>query len=77
MAKSIDRPSREVARLEGYVYRRRLSHRELIPAVGAGIVTGLAAFYVARLFLERTPLLPEQRRLGKRHATGAGPRPRG
>ena len=44
MAKSSERPSREVARLEGYVYRRRLSSRELIPAVGAGIVTGLAAY---------------------------------
>lgn len=77
MAKSSDRPSREVARLEGYVYRRSLSGRELIPAVGAGIVTGLAAYYVARLFLERTPLLPEQRRLGKHHATEAGPRPKG
>ena len=77
MTKSSERPSREIARLEGYVYRRKLTGRELIPAVGAGIVTGFAAFYVARLFLERTPLLPEQRRLGKHHATGAGPRPRG
>ena len=77
MAKSSDRPSREVARLEGYVYRRKLSGRELIPAVGAGVVTGLAAYYVARLFLERTPLLPEDRRMGKHHATGAGRRPRG
>jgi hypothetical protein len=77
MAKSSDRPSREVARLEGYVYRRKLSGRELIPAVGAGVLTGLAAFYVARLFLERTPLLPEDRRIGKHHATGAGRRPRG
>jgi hypothetical protein len=77
MAKSSDRPSREVARLEGYVYRRKLSGTELIPAVGAGIVTGLAAYYVARLFLERTPLLPEDRRIGKHHATGAGRRPTG
>jgi hypothetical protein len=77
MAKSSNRPSREVARLEGYVYRRKLTGRELIPAVGAGVVTGLAAYYVARLFLERTPLLPEDRRIGKHHATGAGPRPRG
>ena len=43
----------------------------------AGIITGLAAYYVARLFLERTPLLPEDRRIGKHHATGAGRRPRG
>jgi hypothetical protein len=77
MAKSSHRPSREVARLEGYVYRRKLTGRELIPAVGAGVVTGLAAYYVARLFLERTPLLPEDRRIGKHHATGAGPRPGG
>jgi hypothetical protein len=77
MTKSSDRPSRETSRLEGYVYRRTLSGRELIPAIGAGVVTGLAAFYVARLFLERTPLLPEERRLGKRHATGAGRRPLG
>jgi len=77
MTKSSDRPSRETARLEGYVFRRTLSGRELIPAIGAGVVTGLAAFYVARLFLERTPLLPEQRRLGTRHATGPGRRPLG
>jgi hypothetical protein len=77
MAKTSDRPSREVARLEGYVYRRKLSARELIPAIGAGIATGLAAYYVALLFLERTPLLPEDRRTGKHHATGPGRRPRG
>ena len=77
LAKSSERPSREVARLEGYVYRRTLEARELIPAIGAGVVTGLVAFYMTRLFLERTPLLPEDRRLGKHHATGAGRRPRG
>jgi hypothetical protein len=59
-------------RLDGYVYRRRLSTRELLPAIGAGVATGLAAFYIAKLFLERTPLLPEERRLGKHHASGAG-----
>jgi hypothetical protein len=77
MAKQSDRPTREVARLEGYVYRRTLTGRELIPAVGAGIATGLAAFYLTKLFLERTPLLPEDRRIGKHHATGAGRRPTG
>lgn len=61
---------RQTTRLDGYVYRRRLEASELIPAIGAGIVTGLAAFYVARLFLERTPLLPEERRRGKHHASG-------
>jgi hypothetical protein len=47
-----------------------LDARELIPAIGAGIVTGLAAFYVARLFLERTPLLPEDRRHAANHTSG-------
>ena len=70
MAQQVDRPPRPTARLEGYVFRRPLSGRELLPAIGAGIVSGLAGFYVARLFLERTPLLPEERRLHKHHATG-------
>lgn len=68
MAKSSKATPRLTTRLDGYVYRRTLTGRELIPAVGAAVVTGLAAFYVARLFLERTPLLPEERRLGKHHA---------
>ena len=68
MAKSDMTSPRMTTRLDGYVYRRGLTGRELIPALGAGLVTGLAAFYVARLFLERTPLLPEERRLGQRHA---------
>jgi hypothetical protein len=65
-----NRSPRLTTRLDGYVYRRTLGTRELIPAIGAGIVTGIAAFYVAKLFLERTPLLPEERRLGKHHASG-------
>ena len=39
-----------------YVYRRDLAARELLPAVGVGVAVGLAAFYVARVLLERTPL---------------------
>jgi hypothetical protein len=69
------RSPRPTARLEGYVYRRPLRGSELLPAIGVGVVAGVAAFYVARLFLQRTPLLPEDRRLGKRHASGSGPRP--
>lgn len=61
---------RLTGRLDGYVYRRPLSGGELLPAVGIGVAAGFAAFYVARLFLERTPLLPEERRLGKHHASG-------
>ena len=70
MAQPVDRPPRPTTRLEGYVFRRPLSARELLPAIGAGIITGLAGFYVTRLFLERTPLLPEEQRLHKHHATG-------
>ena len=69
------RPPRPTARLQGYVYRRPLRPGELLPAIGVGVAAGLAAFYVARLFLQRTPLLPEERRLGKHHASGGGPRP--
>ena len=39
-----------------YSYRRELSLRELLPAVGVGVGVGLAAFYVARIVLQRTPL---------------------
>jgi hypothetical protein len=70
MTKPSKRPPRLTTRLEGYVYRRALSGRELIPAIGAGIAMGFAGFYVARLFLERTPLLPEDRRRSKHHASG-------
>ncbi|MBA3670749.1 MAG: hypothetical protein H0W68_01830 [Gemmatimonadaceae bacterium] len=70
MSSPMDRPSQLTARLSGYVYRRPLEPRELVPAVAIGIVGGLAAFYVARLFLERTPLEPDQRRTGKRYGMG-------
>ncbi len=73
MAKPSEAPPRLTTRLDGYVYRRTLSGRELVPAIGAAVVTGLAAFYVARLFLERTPLLPEERRLGTHHAGARRP----
>jgi hypothetical protein len=68
--KAPPRSPRPTARLEGYVYRRSLEGRELLPAIGVGVVAGLAAFYVARLFLQRTPLLPEERRRGQHHASG-------
>jgi hypothetical protein len=64
---------RLTTRLDGYVFRRPLDGAELLPAIGIGVAAGLTAFYVARLFLQRTPLLPEERRLGKHHASG--PRP--
>lgn len=73
MASPTDAPPRLTTRLDGYVYRRQLAGRELLPALGAAVVTGLAAFYVARLFLQRTPLLPEERRAGQHHAGARRP----
>jgi hypothetical protein len=39
-----------------YSYRRTLSVGELLPAIGMGMAAGVLAFYVARVFLQRTPL---------------------
>ncbi len=39
-----------------YFYRRDLSFSEVAPAIGVGVGVGVAAFYVVRLFLQRTPL---------------------
>jgi hypothetical protein len=39
-----------------YYYRRSLSVRDLLPAVGAAVGAALVTFYVVRLFTERTPL---------------------
>ncbi len=51
----------------GYYYRRPLSASELLPAVsvglGAALLAGLATFYLTKIYLQRTPLLPDQRRL--------------
>jgi hypothetical protein len=42
-----------------YYYRRTLGLRETLPAIGAGIGLGVVGFYLARLFLQRTPLVRE------------------
>lgn len=56
-----------------YYYRRHLTVRELMPALGAGIGVGLVAFYVMRIMLQRTPLRPlpvtDAARVAKREAT--------
>ena len=44
-----------------YVYRRPLAARELLPALGVGVGVGAVAFYLAYLFLQRTPLDPGTR----------------
>lgn len=43
-----------------YYYRRRLTLREHLPAIGVAVGAGLAAFYVARLFVQRTWLVPQR-----------------
>ncbi|HLV25843.1 MAG TPA: hypothetical protein VKZ41_05995 [Gemmatimonadales bacterium] len=50
-------PSSDAAYRPSYYYRRKISPAEALPAIGAGLGTGLAVFYIARLFLQRTPLL--------------------
>ena len=50
-----------------YYYRRSLTARELLPAVGAAVGVACVAFYVVKLFLERTPL-------GEPPRAGASPR---
>ncbi len=42
-----------------YYYRRSLTVRELMPAVGAAAAVAMVSFYVVKLFLERTPLAAE------------------
>jgi hypothetical protein len=39
-----------------YSYRRTLTAGELLPAIGVGMAAGVLAFYVTRVFLQRTPL---------------------
>ena len=46
---------------QSYVYRRAVSGRELLPALGIAVGAGLFAFYVARILLERTPLVAAPR----------------
>ena len=57
MAEDRETVARPIAISADY-YRRRLGLRELLPAVGIAAGAGLAAFYLARLMLQRTPLLP-------------------
>ena len=71
----------------GYTYRRALNGGDFIPAIGAGLAVGAAAFYIATLFLQRTPLVPgplepvgrlaPKRRSGMRAADDLPPRREG
>jgi hypothetical protein len=60
-----------------YFFRRRLTLAEQMPAVGAGFAVGAAAFYIARLLLQRVPLRPDDRiaSLGRRDEVYHRPRP--
>jgi hypothetical protein len=57
-----------------YTYRRDLRPVELIPAIGVGIAVGLAAFYVATLLTQRTPLVPGGKLAPKERLDEAPPR---
>lgn len=72
-------PRRDPAAQE-YYYRRSLGMRELLPAIGIAVGAGVAAFYVARILLQRTPLSPELRPRSERlpsSAPSTGPGSRG
>jgi len=47
---------RDRAASEDY-YRRALAGRDLVPALGAAVAAGIAAFYVVRVLTQRTPLV--------------------
>jgi len=59
MSATVDPRSRNAE--SEYYYRRKLSVRELLPAIGIGVAAGLAAFYVASVMFQRTPLRLERR----------------
>jgi hypothetical protein len=42
-----------------YYYRRQLGAKDLLPAIGVGVATGLAGFYLVQLLIQRTPLVPQ------------------
>lgn len=50
---------REAEAVSEYYYRRSLSGRQLVSAIGVGVAAGLVAFYLTQILLERTPLAPE------------------
>src|SRR5437763_10462501 len=60
-----------------YYYRRSLTVRELLPAIGAAVAAAAATFYLTTLFIERTPLTagksaPARRRRERLIATRSG-----
>ena len=51
-------PKRGAGKASDYHYRRALTLQEMLPAFGVAAGVAAAAFYVARLFIQRTPLVP-------------------
>jgi hypothetical protein len=43
-----------------YYFRRELEARETLTAAGIAVGAGIAAFYLARMMLQRTPIAREQ-----------------
>ena len=54
-------PLHEASDKHSYYYRRSLTTRDYLLAAGVGIGVGMAAFYVATRFAQRTLLLDESR----------------
>ena len=52
-------PLHEASDRHNYYYRRPLNSEDFLPALVVGVGVGLAAFYVARLFRQRTLLIEE------------------
>lgn len=52
-----------------YYYRRDLGLSDLMPALGLGVGVGAVTFYLARLWLERTPLAADARQMVGRSST--------
>ena len=53
-----DRDTDAAVRPDTYFYRRRLDLTGMLPAIGVGVGVGLAAFYIARILMQRAPLTP-------------------
>jgi hypothetical protein len=59
MSAQSDPRAEELGVDQRYYYRRSLSVRELLAAVGAAVGAALVTFYIARLVIQRTPLRVE------------------
>jgi hypothetical protein len=57
MSAQVDPRRADLSRVDRkYYYRRSLTMRELLPALGAAAGAAAVSFYLVKLFLERTPL---------------------